>query len=92
MSRRVHISQAAEALGVTPHYLRILEYEGRIPPARRDYNGRIYTEFDIALLKAMGVGARPKKLKRAEEALEKGHVNRGRGFTCPFPGPQSTSK
>jgi hypothetical protein len=48
----------------------MLEWQGRIPPARRDLNGRIYTEFDIALLRSMGIGARPRKLKRAEDVLE----------------------
>ncbi len=66
----MHIGAAAEALGVTPHYLRILEYQGRIPAVRRDLNGRVYSEFDLALLKALGIGARPRRLKRAEEALE----------------------
>jgi hypothetical protein len=47
----------------------MLEWQGRIPPARRDFNGRIYTEFDIALLQSMGVGSRPRKLKRAEDVL-----------------------
>jgi DNA-binding transcriptional MerR regulator len=65
----VHISEAAKWLGVTPHHLRVLEWEGRIPPARRDYNGRIYTEFDLALLKALGVGSRPRRLKTAEEVV-----------------------
>jgi DNA-binding transcriptional MerR regulator len=55
-------------LGVTPHHLRILEWHGRIPPARRDYNGRVYSELDIALLRAMGVGSR-RRLKRADEVL-----------------------
>jgi DNA-binding transcriptional MerR regulator len=66
----MHISEAARRLGITPHHLRVLEWQGRVPPARRDYNGRIYTEFDIALLRSMGVGSRPRKLKRAEEVLE----------------------
>jgi DNA-binding transcriptional MerR regulator len=70
MNRNVHISEAAKELGVNPQYLRTLEWEGRIPPARRDLNGRIYSEFDIALLKSMGVGQRPRKLKRAEDVLE----------------------
>jgi hypothetical protein len=48
----------------------MLEWEGRIPPARRDFNGRIYSELDIALLRSMGVGSRPRKLKRADEVLE----------------------
>jgi DNA-binding transcriptional MerR regulator len=70
MTSVVHIGAAAQLLGVTPAHLRVLEREGRIPPARRDFNGRIYTEFDIALLRSMGVGSRPRKLKRAEEVLE----------------------
>jgi DNA-binding transcriptional MerR regulator len=70
MDSVVHISEAARQLGVTPQHLRMLEWRGRIPPARRDLNGRIYSNFDIALLRSMGVGSRPRKLKRAEEALE----------------------
>jgi DNA-binding transcriptional MerR regulator len=66
----LHISEAARQLGVTPHHLRMLEWEGRIPPARRDYNGRVYSEFDIALLRSMGVGSRPRRLKSAQEVLE----------------------
>ncbi len=66
----LRISQAARELGVSPQYLRMLEWEGRIPPAHRDFNGRIYTAFDVALLRSMGVGSRPEKLKRAEDVLE----------------------
>ncbi len=65
----LHIGQAAERLGVTPKHLRVLEREGRIPPARRDFNGRVYSEFDLALLKSMGVGSRPRRLKAAEEVV-----------------------
>jgi predicted site-specific integrase-resolvase len=68
-SAEFHISEAARRLGVSPKHLRVLEREGRIPPARRDLNGRIYSEFDIALLRSMGVGSRPSRLKRAEEVL-----------------------
>jgi DNA-binding transcriptional MerR regulator len=64
-----HIGQASRQLGVTPKHLRTLEQEGRIPPARRDYNGRIYTEFDVALLRSMGVGSRPHRLKSAKEVV-----------------------
>ena len=53
MSTGVHISQAARELGVSPQHLRTLERQGRIPPPRRDLNGRVYTPFDIALLKTM---------------------------------------
>jgi DNA-binding transcriptional MerR regulator len=70
MERNVHISEAAEELGITPQYLRILEWEGRIPPARRDFNGRIYTDFDLNFLKSIGVGSRPRKLRPVEEVLE----------------------
>jgi hypothetical protein len=66
----VHIGEAAKRLSVTPQHLRMLEWQGRIPPARRDYNGRVYSEFDIALLRSMGIGSRPRRLKSAEEVLE----------------------
>jgi hypothetical protein len=69
MDSVMHISEAARRLSVSPQHLRVLEWQGRVPLARRDLNGRIYTEFDIALLKSMGVGSRPRKLKRAEEVL-----------------------
>ncbi len=65
----VRITEAARRLGVTPHHLRMLERQGRIPPARRDLNGRIYSEFDIALLRALGVGVRPRRLKRPDELV-----------------------
>lgn len=69
MSTVAHIGEVAKRLGCTPEHLRNLEREGRIPPAKRDYNGRVYSEFDIALLKALGVGSRPRKLRRAEDVL-----------------------
>jgi DNA-binding transcriptional MerR regulator len=70
MSSVVHIGNAASALGVSPEHLRALERQGRIPPARRDFNGRIYPAFDIALLRTMGVGSRPRKLRQIDEILE----------------------
>jgi hypothetical protein len=69
MRDNVRIAEAARRLSVSPQYLRMLEWQSRIPPARRDFNGRIYTEFDIALLKSMGVGSRPRRLKSAEEVV-----------------------
>lgn len=68
----MHISEAAAQLGVTPQHLRALEWDGKIPPARRDLNGRIYSPADILLLKAMGVGSRPRHLLSAEEVLTRG--------------------
>ena len=67
----LHISEAARQLGVTPKHLRLLERAGRIPLAHRDFNGRIYTDFDIALLRSIGVGSRPARLQPLEEVLEK---------------------
>jgi DNA-binding transcriptional MerR regulator len=64
-----HIGEAARRLSVTPKHLRVLEREGRIPPARRDFNGRVYSDFDVTLLKSLGVGSRPRKLKAPEELL-----------------------
>lgn len=69
MAGEVHIGEAARNLGVTPQHLRVLEWQGRIPPVRRDFNGRIYTVSDIALLRCLGVGSRPRKLRRPEELL-----------------------
>ena len=64
-----HIGEAARRIGCTPEHLRTLEREGRIPLARRDFNGRIYSELDIALLRSLGVGSRPRRLKRPEEVF-----------------------
>ena len=69
MSDDIRISEAARSLSVTPQHLRMLEWEGRIPQVRRDFNGRIYTEFDITHLRCIGVGQRPRKLKRVEDVL-----------------------
>jgi DNA-binding transcriptional MerR regulator len=66
----VHISEAARRLGVTPHYLRLLEVQGRIPAARRDLNGRVYDESDIELLRTLGVGSRPSRLKPLDQVAE----------------------
>jgi DNA-binding transcriptional MerR regulator len=70
MEDNVRITEVARRLGISPQYLRMLEWQGRIPPARRDFNGRVYSQFDLALLRSMGVGQRPRKLKRADEVLE----------------------
>jgi DNA-binding transcriptional MerR regulator len=69
METNVRISEVARRLGVSTHYIRLLEWQGITPPARRDFNGRLYTEVDIALLRSMGVVQRPRKLRRAEEVV-----------------------
>jgi DNA-binding transcriptional MerR regulator len=69
MAGNVRIAEVGRRLNVSPQYLRMLEWEGRIPPARRDYNGRLYSELDIAILRAMGVGQHPRRLKDADEVV-----------------------
>lgn len=70
MELQVRIGEAARRLGgVTPHWLRILEWEGRIPPARRRGAGRVYTESDLAVLKRIGVGS-GERLKSLEALME----------------------
>jgi hypothetical protein len=67
-----HIGKASCQLGVSPEHLRALERAGRIPKASRDHNGRTYSSFNIALLKTLGVGSRPRRLKRPEDLLRAG--------------------
>ncbi len=69
MRGEFHIGECARRLGVSPQHIRVLEWEGRIPPARRDLNGRVYSEFDIALLRSLGVGSRPRRLKKPEDVF-----------------------
>ncbi len=70
MAETIRIGEVARRLEVSAQHLRILEWNGRIPPARRDLCGRFYTPFDIELLRNMGVGRRPRRLKSPEEVLE----------------------
>ena len=69
MNSKLRISEAAMLLGVTPHYLRMLEWEGRIPEVGYDRAGRFYTEADIELLKRIGVGSKPRRLCPVERVL-----------------------
>ena len=69
MNDKLRIGDAARLLGITPHYLRVLEREGRTPEADYDRAGRFYTEADIEFLKAMGVGTKPRRLRSADEIL-----------------------
>lgn len=65
----LYIGEVCRELGVTPRYLRRLESQGLVPRAERDALGRVYSPEDLAFLKALGVGSRPRKLKRPEEVL-----------------------
>jgi len=66
MYEKLRIGYVARSLGVSAHYLRLLEWEGRIPEV--DYD-RVYCPSDLALLRLMGIGSRPRRLKSAEEVL-----------------------
>lgn len=69
-AQQVHIGEAGDVLGVTPRYLKLLEASSMIPPVKRDARGfRIYSGEDLDRLKKIGVGSRPRKLKRPEEVL-----------------------
>lgn len=68
MQEDIHIGAASRELGVTPEYLRLLERRGRIPLARRDRNGRVYSEADMRNLKSVGIGSRPRRLRTVSEA------------------------
>jgi DNA-binding transcriptional MerR regulator len=71
MGNEFYIGAAARTLSVSTEFLRALERENRIPRPRRDAAGRrLYSQNDLALLKRMGIGERPRRLKRAEDAWE----------------------
>ncbi len=53
MASKLRIGHVARSLGVTAHYLRLLEQEKRIPEASYDRAGRFYSEADIELLKSL---------------------------------------
>ena len=65
----LQIGETCRRLGVTPQHLRFLERTGRIPPAKRILDTRIYTPDDVALLRSLGIGSRPRRLKTVEEVL-----------------------
>ena len=68
--QEVHVGAAAEAVGVTARYLKLLEAAGVIPPAKRDERGfRVYSSEDLERLRKIGVGSRPRKLERPDEVL-----------------------
>ncbi len=68
----VHIGDVADALDVTARYIRKLEAQGSIPRAQRDARGfRVYTEADLELLRSLGVGSRPRRLRQPEEVIGK---------------------
>ena len=65
----LRISEAARHLGVSAQYLRLLEAEGKIPAARRVFGCRVYSNDDVVLLRAVGVGS-GQRLKAFTEVLD----------------------
>jgi DNA-binding transcriptional MerR regulator len=53
----MRISECARRLGVSAQYIRFLEAEGKIPPARRFFGERVFSQSDVDRLKAMGIGS-----------------------------------
>ena len=66
--RTLTISQAADALGVGPSWLRFGERLGALPLARRTPAGwRYYTPEDIERLRRLGVGERKRRAAEGDE-------------------------
>jgi DNA-binding transcriptional MerR regulator len=64
MKRSLRIGEAAEALGVSPDWLRFGERLGSLPLARRTPGGwRYYTSEDIERLRRLGVGERKRRIQ-----------------------------
>jgi DNA-binding transcriptional MerR regulator len=62
------INQVADALGVTPSWLRFGERLGALPLARRNEAGwRFYTTEDVQRLRRLGVGERKRRLESSDE-------------------------
>lgn len=70
MNDELYIGAVVRALSISPEFLRRLEREGRVPSPRRDAAGRrLYTQTDLELLQAMGIGKKPQRLKSVAEVL-----------------------
>ena len=69
MNYKLNIKHVARLLNVTPHYVRMLGWEGRILEVGYDRTGRVYTTADIQLLRATGIGSKPRRLKTSDEVL-----------------------
>jgi DNA-binding transcriptional MerR regulator len=65
--RTLAIGQAADALGVSPSWLRFGERLGALPLARRTPTGwRYYTPEDLERLRRLGVGERKRRLAESD--------------------------
>ena len=69
---KFQLGETARLLGCMLERVRIMERRGRVPPARCHVNGHVYTKFDIAQPRSIGVGSHSRRLKWAEEVLDAG--------------------
>ncbi len=69
--RTFNVAQAAQELGVSESYLRTLGNTGQLGVLRRRHSGGqpIYSAMDIRVMKKMGVGRRPRRLRSHSEAV-----------------------
>ena len=71
--RTFSTGSAAAELVCSTRQLQLAGRPGAIPPAHRDCDGRLCSEFDIVLLNVIGIGCpQPRKFERAEEVLGAG--------------------
>jgi DNA-binding transcriptional MerR regulator len=57
------VSETALLLGISKSYLSTLEREHAMYARRNQRGKRVYSAKDIAILRAMGVGSRPRRLR-----------------------------
>ena len=75
--RTYTISEVAREVEVSEGWLREGDKRGSLPAARPDeHNHRVYTASDVTLLKAMGCGQRPRRLKSSKEAAQEAPLGR----------------
>jgi DNA-binding transcriptional MerR regulator len=66
--QRFQVGEVAASLGVTARYLKLLEAANAIPcPERNERGFRMYSVEDLNLLRELGIGTRPRRLKTIEE-------------------------
>ena len=63
------LAETALLLGISKSYLTTLENEHSMYARRNDRGTRVYTAADIAILRAMGVGSRPRRLRSISGAM-----------------------
>jgi hypothetical protein len=78
--RTFNVAQAALELGVSESYLRTLGNSGQLGVLRRRHFGgqTVYSAMDIRVMKKMGIGRRPRRLRSHSEAVRAVEREQGR--------------